>query len=551
MSTSSKLSETTATTTPVEQWIHSALGGRAVVVVCVLLFVVVMLRTAWVSEDAYITLRTVDNLVNGDGLRWNVAERVQAYTHPLWMLLLSAVYLFTGEAFYTTLVVSMIVSLGAVLLYALRLAGATLAAVLGVVVLTLSKAFMDYSTSGLENPLTHLLLLLFLGVYLKPGRSMRRVFWLSLVASAGALCRPDTILLYLPALVWALVELRRAKAVLAAVAGFVPLVLWECFSLFYYGFALPNTAYAKLGTGVAGGDLWWQGMLYLLNSIAVDPLTLWMVAAGLALPFVMRRWRLAPVAAGMGLYLIYMVSIGGDFMSGRYLTGPLLCAVVVVSQMPTDRAVPTLVPIMALALLLGLVSRNCPIYSDATFGVDRRFLTDCNGIADERAHYYQTSGLLRARRGVLMPAHPWVANALKKRDSGETVMGSLNLGYFGYHVGREVHVVDLLALADPLLSRLPARERKTWRIGHFDREVPAGYIRTLRCGRNVIADPNLASYYDKIRLVTRGRLLKWQRLVTIWRLNTGQYDDLLDAYVKTGGGRQGERRVRDQVPQPR
>jgi hypothetical protein len=45
------------------------------------------------SDDAYITLRTVDNWVNGRGLVWNTAERVQTYTHPLWMLLLSAALL--------------------------------------------------------------------------------------------------------------------------------------------------------------------------------------------------------------------------------------------------------------------------------------------------------------------------------------------------------------------------------------------------------------------------------------------------------------------------
>ncbi len=45
------------------------------------------------SDDAYITLRTVDNFINGYGLTWNISERVQAYTHPLWMFLLS-IYIF-------------------------------------------------------------------------------------------------------------------------------------------------------------------------------------------------------------------------------------------------------------------------------------------------------------------------------------------------------------------------------------------------------------------------------------------------------------------------
>ena len=42
-----------------------------------------VLCAAWVADDAFITLRTVDNLLAGYGPRWNVVERVQTYTHPL------------------------------------------------------------------------------------------------------------------------------------------------------------------------------------------------------------------------------------------------------------------------------------------------------------------------------------------------------------------------------------------------------------------------------------------------------------------------------------
>ena len=80
----------------------AARGGLAA---AVLLYGVVILRTAWLSEDAFITFRTVDNFIHGFGLTWNVSERVQAYTHPLWMLLLSIAYFLTREIYYTALAV--------------------------------------------------------------------------------------------------------------------------------------------------------------------------------------------------------------------------------------------------------------------------------------------------------------------------------------------------------------------------------------------------------------------------------------------------------------
>jgi len=59
--------------------------------------VAVVIKSAWLSDDAFITLRTVRNFNEGYGLVWNTHERVQAYTHPLWMLLLSLTYFVTSE----------------------------------------------------------------------------------------------------------------------------------------------------------------------------------------------------------------------------------------------------------------------------------------------------------------------------------------------------------------------------------------------------------------------------------------------------------------------
>ncbi len=67
------------------------------------LFLLELIRTAWVCDDAYITFRTVDNFVHGYGLRWNVDERVQGFTHPLWMLVVSLAYVVTREAYFTAI----------------------------------------------------------------------------------------------------------------------------------------------------------------------------------------------------------------------------------------------------------------------------------------------------------------------------------------------------------------------------------------------------------------------------------------------------------------
>src|ERR1044071_2088878 len=45
----------------------------------------------WISDDAFITMRYVKNFLEGNGLVYNIGERVEGYTHFLWLLLVSAV----------------------------------------------------------------------------------------------------------------------------------------------------------------------------------------------------------------------------------------------------------------------------------------------------------------------------------------------------------------------------------------------------------------------------------------------------------------------------
>ena len=288
------------------------------------------------------TFRTVDNFINGYGLTWNTAERVQVYTHPMWMFLVSAAYFFTREIYFTSIFLSVATSLMAVIVVAFSVARSWTGALLGVTILTFSKAFTDYSTSGLENPLSHLLLALFLLVYLKSDFSVKHMFLLALIAALAAFNRLDTILLYIPALGYGYFKTdSKHKGLYAIALGFLPLLLWEAFSLFYYGFPFPNTAYAKLNTGIPDATLARQGLNYLLNSIRWDPLTLSIVGGGIvASIFNQERRATVPVAAGIVLYLLYVVKIGGDFMSGRFLTDPMFAAtILLIVFLPRSRTV--------------------------------------------------------------------------------------------------------------------------------------------------------------------------------------------------------------------
>jgi len=532
------------------------------------IFAGVLVRTAWMSDDAYITLRTVDNLVHGYGLTWNVAERVQAYTHPLWMLVLSAAYFVTRDAYFTTLLLSAAISLTVVGLVITRVRASWQGCLLAMAGLTLSKAFTDYSTSGLENPLTHLLLVLFFIILMQDGgglrrNELRRIFPLSLLTALLALNRPDIVLFVAPAYLLALWQSRAElqqhapRALGLILLGFLPLLAWEAFSLIYYGFLAPNTYFAKLSHGIDPLALVRQGLTYLVRSTAIDPLSSLLIIFGLGVAAWSRRPRVLAWAAGIILYLGYVVSIGGDFMSGRFLAAPVLGAMLVVASVkcPTlpkcpapgrCRALnliaskcPALAKCRALTLIaasliiiVGLAGPYAPIPGTRFMGCDAAAIGP-SGVSDERSCFYEGTGLLNQRQ----PPYPnqgLVTLGLEARQNPFPVHIFGVAGIFGYYAGPQKHLVDLNALADPLLARLPLPEDKPWRIGHFERLIPAGYLETLASGENKICSGGLAQYYDRLRTITRGPLLTAERLRTIWEMNTGQYDDFLAQYQMPG-----------------
>src|SRR4026209_737007 len=118
-----------------------------------------------------------------------------------------------------------------------------------------------------------------------------------------------------------------------AALGFLPLIFWELFSLLYYGFPFPTTAYAKPGTGISSLLLLQQGIRYAIDSIQRDPVTLFVIVLGILLALRSRNINIILAAMGIVLYFVYVIKIGGDFMSGRYFSVLLLAASVLILKM--------------------------------------------------------------------------------------------------------------------------------------------------------------------------------------------------------------------------
>jgi arabinofuranosyltransferase len=509
-----------------------SLNSRSWIALAVLLLLGVaaaLVRLAWVGDDAYVTLRTVEHFVEGNGLVWNLSERVQTYTHPLWLFVLAGMRLLTGEAYYGTIGVSWVLTLASVVVM-MRQAGSWAGAAAVAALLLGSRSFLDFGVCGLENPLSFLLLAGFAAVAMGPADTEARIRRTTLLAALAATTRLDLGLLCAPILLTNLRGRTFGSWLSRTTLCMTPLIGWLLFATFYYGSPFPITALAKAtNLGVPFLDLCMQGVYFYQYTWMHDPLTLVILGAGIGLGLVRGGVGSRPLALGAVIYCAYIVAVGGDFMAGRFFTPPLIFAVAIVArtlaQASAWQPIATIVATAAITVLPGV-----PQWLRAP-ALDAPPTADFHGIADERSVYYRQQGLLSPKLSVPVPGG--LTRDLRAIGRSEPLVMIYGVaGRYPFEAGDLLHVVDH-CLLDPLLMRLPIPDPKSWRIGHFVRAMPEGYLESIAQDKVCIHYPGLASYYATLRTVidVRVPLFAPERLRALWDLWTGKHAGGFAAYL--------------------
>ena len=240
----------------------------------------------WIADDGLIVLRTVRNLLAGNGPVFNQGERVEANTSAVWTYLVylaSAVtrplqleYVALALALGLSLLGLAMLMLGTGRLFAPSLVGRrAIMLPAGALVYIAVPPARDFATSGLESGLVmaYLGLLWWMMVCWSQARRGRppglanphgRVFIIALafVAGLSVLVRPELALIGGGALIMMLIAAQdgRRRLEIVVAGGLLP-VGYQIFRMGYYGLLFPGTALAK----DAGGDKWSQGLIYLSN----------------------------------------------------------------------------------------------------------------------------------------------------------------------------------------------------------------------------------------------------------------------------------------------
>lgn len=464
----------------------------------------------WISDDGLIVLRTVRNLLAGNGPVFNAGERVEANTSTLWQYLITAVGWVTGArlediAMWLALLLSTGAAALAVHATGRLWEGAAAVVPFGAVLYFALPPARDFTTSGLEWGLCLFWLavwwsLLVSWAHPRGRRAALPVgYWLAFWAGLSWLVRPE-LALYggVTGLVLLAHNPRKAAGILAAALP-VP-AAYQIFRMGYYGLLTPHTAVAKSASGAE----WGRGLGYVWDF--VGPYALW---APLVVAMALGIWLLSDahgrervilllVVGCAAVNVLYVVRVGGDFMHGRMLLLPLFALLLPVMAVPLERLT-ALALAAAVAWTAVVIVRAHPLPDDleqrspAQLGVvdEREFWTmalyrdagdpplnaedfrSSKLMADwpealDEARDANAAQLLIALAGENPERYEWFH---RPRFAGQSDLQDLpvtayliNLGMTGMNSGLDTRVLDTVGLTTPLAARMPRDPEG--RVGH-------------------------------------------------------------------------------------
>lgn len=301
---------------------------------CMALGVYLTTQDPAMEDDSFISFRYAHNLVEGNGLVYNLGERVEGYTNFLWTILIAFFLWITDiEAPTIALALGLVCYLANV--FIIYRIGRALAApfsprpYIPLAALLTAVQWLIYSsiTTGLETlPAS---LLVNLGLWsLLTRRTPAGTLLTGAMFILATMTRPDHSLFYIAGGLAVLYQLKTAaepvgkkgclKTLAAYAAPFGAYCLYLAWKLSYYGSILPDTFYAKSVTQ----SYFDQGLTYAFAFFTGTHF--WLVAllflVWLFIPAHNQNVRVFKLFAALGLvfYQAFILQVGGDFLYGRF-----------------------------------------------------------------------------------------------------------------------------------------------------------------------------------------------------------------------------------------
>ncbi len=467
-------------------------GSLLVIFVC---FVLICISNKFIQDDAYISFRYIQNFVNGNGLVFNIGERVEGYTNLLWVLILSVFVmmkmnvesiaqilsvLFGIVVLYITFKISEIIDVKddtKLLKKTKNEEPSTSLKYLNLipsVLLVCTASFIFWSISGMESTMFISFTMLGIYFYIKDRNIGKVNYKFPIFILLATLTRPEGLYFFGLIIIHKFIfDLKENKSegikmffsrnnLISYSVYIVPVIFYFIIRYSYYGYLFPNTYYAKTGFSAAylnSGIEYFTKFLtsYLLYGIVlIAPLYLFKTKDNI---FEVSLFYLIIVA-----FMLYVISVGGDVLKQNRFFLPVLPLIYILfakfltklyyilkNKLSSGTA---LVSVFIISILLCIF-----YYSSQKENLDKDIQSE-NGLVDKM----RISG-------------SWFKN--KQIQLGRPLnLAATTIGAVSYFAGSNVNVIDLLGLTDKEIAHNPKiiPEISELSVGWRERNYNADYV---------------------------------------------------------------------------
>jgi arabinofuranosyltransferase len=473
----------------------------------------------FIQDDSFITYRYVKNFTEGNGLVFNIGERVEGYTCFLWVIVLAGVKKMGFEFISASQTLGIISSM-LTLLFTYLISAKIFPknkdtfynlsfSLIAVILLAVNGSNAYWAVSGMETGLFGLLLTAGIFLYLKENKTpSSSIPYSSVLFLLAAMTRPEGNLVFAVTVIHKIIITFKSSApggdarmklllsknnMIWLGLYLVPAVIFMIWRYSYYGYLFPNTFYAKTGSSLvyfrSGLDYFWEFAKSYGGYGVLITLTL------VTLRSKERFYDYLYLLMIFFVFSLYVIYVGGDVLRPNRFFVPILPAFYILVQEGLSEFLSAFDKKKAFAYggIVGLI-----------FAIGFSYYTYKNEFEQIKKYSELENGLVEKMKITAA----WLKN--KQTLSGRPlVVGATTIGAISYY--SEVVLIDMLGLTDKEVAHnpQPIAEISSGDIGWKERNYNVDYVLSRKPDYIYFSTGIKPSAYAERGLFTSAEFMKY------------------------------------------
>ena len=435
----------------------------------------------FIQDDSFITYRYVKNFTEGNGLVFNIGERVEGYTCFLWVIVLSfaksAGFNFIGAS-QTVGIISSIITLVITYLISSKFFQKEKGGFYNIafclispIMLAANGSFAYWSVSGMETGLFAVLVTLGVYFYLREQKNNSAFPYSSIIFLLASLTRPEGTLIFAVTVLHKIIYTLKRKSddksrlvnknnLIWLGLYLIPAIIFMLWRYSYYGYLFPNTFYAKTGSSLEYFKAGWDYFTEFAKNYGLFGILL--ILPLITLGSKQKFYEYLYLIMIFYIFSAYVIFIGGDVLRPNRFFVPLLPVFFILVQEGIHQ------------LITVLDKKKTFSYGAAVgviFALGFSYYTYKNEFEQIKKYSELEKGLVEKMK----ISGTWLKT--KQSQAGrQLVVGATTIGAVSYY--SDVILIDMLGLTDKEIAHnpRPIPEISSKEVGWRERNYNVEYI---------------------------------------------------------------------------